>query len=458
MTRSLGIRLLVTAVVAVSGIALLTAAGGSSRADTISTTMKDAGDLDVGNDVRSAGVIIGSIKSIDLVNGAAHVVLQVDPSVLPIHQDATLEVRPVNLLGENYVDLNIGSASSPFMSNAVIPTAHTSDAVTLQDVLNTFQAPTAASLASVVTTLGEGLQGNGGQLATALKKLVPAMTEAKGLGDLLSQQNGVLKDLVGTLSPVANVLATNNGKMLTQLVTSTRDTLTALTAQEGALRQTILDLPGTLDSAQKTLARFGATAQAATPTLHSLRPLTDNLTQVTGELQNFAAAADPALASLNPVLDEANKLLNAAAPILAQLRQVGPDLQNAAHALNPVSRSLLDVHLQDVMDFVRKWALSTNGQDGISHYFRGVVYVTPSTLKALAASLLPSGLNLGTLTSGKTSPLSGLKLPQLTTLTNNLMKGLGLSANSSSTNPLNALGLTSNQEHSLLGQLLGGGN
>ena len=36
------------------------------------------------------------------------------------------------------------------------------------------------------------------------------------------------------------------------------------------------------------------------------------------------------------------------------------------------------------MDFVRKWALSTNGKDSLSHYFRGVVYLTPTALNSIA--------------------------------------------------------------------------
>ena len=67
------------------------------------------------------------------------------------------------------------------MDEAVIPLSRTSSSVTLQDFLSTFQEPTAAGLATVVTGLGEGVQDSGGELALALQRLAPAMGDAARL-------------------------------------------------------------------------------------------------------------------------------------------------------------------------------------------------------------------------------------------------------------------------------------
>jgi phospholipid/cholesterol/gamma-HCH transport system substrate-binding protein len=429
--------------VALVGVNLVSDDSDADR--TITSTLVDAGSLEKGNEVRAAGVQVGQVKDIQLVDGHAKVTLDVDPGVLPLHRDASLVVKPVNLLGENYVDLDAGSASEPFMDSAVIPTDQTKTEVTLQDVLNTFHEPTAASLAAVVTALGEGLEGNGGEAAAAIKALAPAMENAEDLGALLEDQNGVLDALTTRLDPVTGAIAADNGAVLDRLVSSTQTMLSAVTADHEALEQTLVELPGTLRSAQATLREFGGVADEATPTLEAIRPITDDLSQVTAEIQRFADAADPALASLTPVLAHADALLDQAAPAVAELRNASPHLRRTAKSARPVADQLLDRHLGDLMAFVKKWSLSTNGRDGLSHYFRGVFYVTPETLKSLARSLVPASVDVP-VKAGTAKGGQGL-LPNL---------GLGDLGLPGLPGLNDALGLTSQQENDLLGQLLGG--
>lgn len=412
---------------------------------TVVATLADAGSLEPGNEVRAAGVLVGSIEDIALIDGRAQLTLDVDPGVLPLHQDASINVRPVNLLGENYIDLDRGSPSAPLMDDPIIPESQTHHAVTLQDVFNTFRDPNAAALATVVTALGEGMHGSGGHAAAAIKALKPAMTKTGALGALLANQKDVIDQLVARLEPVSRALAANEGRTLDRLVSSTERTLSTVAADHRALDQTLAQLPGTIRSARRTMAELTGAADAATPTLKALRPLTGNLTEITGELDRFADAADPALASLGPVLDHAHRLLDEAAPAVEQLRRAGPELRGVASSARPLGRELLDEHLGDLMAFVRKWSLSTNGEDAISHYFRGVVFVTPGAINDLANSALP-------VQQTRQDPAAVLpKPPKLPSLP--LLSGTD---GQSTRDPANATGLTREQEQSMMGQLLGG--
>jgi phospholipid/cholesterol/gamma-HCH transport system substrate-binding protein len=447
MNRTSVFRGVAAAVVLLSASALvLDTSGEESKDRTVRATIADAGALEKGNDVRVSGVLVGSIGDIELRGAHAVLTLSVDPGVLPLHQDASLKVRPVNLLGESFVDLDPGSDSEPFMERAVIPMSRAEYGVTLQDVLNTFRQPTAAGLAAVLTTLGEGVADSGDETAAAIKALAATMQQTEALGNLLSAQNQTLDGLVTKLDPVSRAIATDKGAVLDRLIGSTRKTLAAVTAEHQALEQTMVELPGTLASARRTLATFAGAAEAGTPTLKAVRPLTGDLEQVTAELRRFADAADPALASLQPVLEHAQTLLEEAAPAVAQLRQAGPSLRRTARSARPLGAELLDAHLEDLMAFVRKWALSTNGRDAISHYFRGVAYVTPNALKDLATSLVPRGVGVPKPKGPKAS--TGPTAP-------GLLSGLGLDL-PKLLSPLNATGLTSQQEQNLVGQLLGG--
>lgn len=438
----------VVAALAVTATAIAVAKGTEQDA-TVVGYFADASPLDPGTEVRAAGVEVGSVDDISLENGLARVTLDVEPSILPLHKDARLRIRPVNVLGEQYVEVHPGSPSQPYMEEAVIPAKRTETAVSLQAVLNTFDDPTANGLAALITTLGEGMRDSGGEAAAAIKALAPAMQRSGELGAVLREQNTVLNQLVDRVNLVAKSLASKNGKSLDRLVGSAERMLTTLATRHEALDSTLSELPATLTEARRTLAELAGVSDAATPTLRSVRPVTDNLSAITAELQRFADAADPALASLHPVLNRADELLKQAAPVAERLRLAGPDLETSAKKLRPLGDELLDDHLGDLMAFVKKWSLSTNGRDALSHYFRGVVHVTPATLRDMTSTLPPeSGDDLG---GGADGPVDPGKL-----LPNSLPGLLADGKGESETDPGNATGLTPKQENSLLGQLLGG--
>jgi phospholipid/cholesterol/gamma-HCH transport system substrate-binding protein len=460
MSRSVVIRI----AAAVVGVLVLVAAGvGTNNGlktggnnTTLVGMFADASPLDNGSDIRMSGVKVGSVTDIQLDNGVAKVTFKVDPSALPVHQDAKLTMRTVNVLGEHYVELDPGSDSKPFLEPQVIPKSQTTTAPGLPEVLNTFDDPTSTALAALVTTLGEGMDSSGGNTAAAIAALAPAMNNTKALGDLLNGQNDVLKQVLDRAQPVASALDAQDGQVLDRLVGNAKTTLSTLSADQQAMGETLDELPATLTDARTTLNHLSAVSDAATPTLQGIRPVTDNLQQITGELHNFSDAADPALQALQPVLQRANSLLDQAAPVVAQIRQAGPNLRSVSKGVRPLSDQLLDQHLGDLMDFVKKWSLSTNGRDGLGHYFRGVIHVTPEVLKNLAASLTP-----GPGASAAQSPAppgqepaappsAALPLPNL----GGFLPGAAPGAAQS--DPNNATGLTSTQEQSLLGQLLGG--
>jgi len=449
MSRPVVLRV-VAAIVAVLALAAAgVRIGGPGQTDesTVVGYFTDAGPLNQGADVRAAGVKVGQVSDITLQNGRARVALEVDPAVLPLHQNARLAIRPVNLLGEYYVELDAGSPQRDFMTVPEVPVERTEVAVGLQDVINTFNDPTSTGLASLLTTLGDGMHDNGARAAAAIKALAPAMRRTDDLAGVLREQNAVLNELVDQVQPVARGLAASDGKALDRLVGSTDRTLSTLAANHDALNATLAELPSTVVEARRALRELDGAASSATPTLKSIRPVTDNLTAITGELRRFADAADPALASLTPVLHRAEVLLDRAAPAVAQLRKAGPDLAGTAKNLRPVGDQLLDQHLGDLMAFVKKWSLSTNGRDALGHYFRGVAYVTPETLADLASAIAPA--NDAGLPEKLADPKQALRDPKKL-LPDVLPSGAGGS------DPGNATGLSPEQEQSMLNQLLGG--
>jgi phospholipid/cholesterol/gamma-HCH transport system substrate-binding protein len=424
---------------------------------TVVALFTDASPLTTGSVVSAHGVQVGSVSAVSLDHGDARVTMTLDKSVLPLHTDAQATIRPVSLLGESYVSLNPGSASAPLMpAPAVIPVRQTSSSVTLQQILNTLNDPTSTALAALISTLGEGMQGNGANVASALRALAPAMTDTSALASVLDQQNALLNQLIDDATPVADSVADNRGRSLDQLVGSAQQALATVSANRQAVSTALTLLPATLSKAERTLTALTGAAQATTPTLQSVRPVTDNLTDISAELHQFADAANPALASLGPVLDRASTLLNQALPVVSTLKAGTPNLYTASGQLTRLGLTVVN-NLGDLISFATGWAMCTSGYDTISHYFRGVADIDVNTLKELVPNLVP-GL----------SALGGTPAPPTSGGATSGGAAGGTGASSSTTAPVagqpsssppgpdNATGLSQQQEQSLFNQLLGG--
>lgn len=377
---SSAVALVAAAVVAVTTIGASSPDAGAAEQVRILARFTDASPLLDGNDVRLKGVKVGEIAGMRVVDGVAQVVMDVDRTVLPLHTDSRATIRPVTLLGERFVDLDRGTPEAPVMDAAEeIPVERTGQATDLDQVLDVVDDPTGEALGAFVGVLGDGLNGNGQNVDDALKALEPAMTRTDDLAAILSEQNDTLNSLVDSLEPVASSLATDDGKALDRLVGSAHGLLGTAATNQDDLRATLQELPGTLGSARTTLGELAGTAREAGPTLAALRPTTDNLQQVSRELIAFADSADPALASLDPVLDEAQSLFDELRPVATSLREQGPDTVDTVTGAEPLVRDLTE-NRGNVMEFLKRWALTTNAKDGLTHYFRAFTDVTPMTV------------------------------------------------------------------------------
>lgn len=72
--------------------------------------------LDEKTRVKIAGVDVGIVKSIELFNGRAKIKLRIDPDIR-IYQNAAASIRSTGLLGDKYLNINIGSPDSPLLKD-----------------------------------------------------------------------------------------------------------------------------------------------------------------------------------------------------------------------------------------------------------------------------------------------------------------------------------------------------
>jgi phospholipid/cholesterol/gamma-HCH transport system substrate-binding protein len=245
-------------------------------------------------------------------------------------------------------------------------------------------------------------------------------------------------------------------------------TLGAVAANRRATNDTLAELPGTLASARRTLGHLGDAADNGTGVLRDIRPMTDNLVDVSRELHDFADAANPALASLPDALHRLDAMLDEARPVVDDLRGAAADLHSVSGSVHDLGHQVLThrpgqaSQLENLMTGVADWAMATSGYDGLSHYFRAVLVLAPSAgLNTGVGALPPLTPNppfnpVPTDPNGQSGPPGSPRLPFLP-------GGPNLDAPDASGraepkgDPNSASGLTPQQESNLFDQLLGGG-
>jgi len=235
--------------------------------------------LHLGSPVRIAGVNVGTVTAVKRVSGspsAAVATMAIQSTALPIHADATADIRPrLFLEGNFYVDLHPGTPTAPVVgSGAILPASQTSGPVQLDRVLSALRANTRVDLQTVLRGLGRSLNGR----PTAAEDLtqdpsVRGLTAGQALNLSLQYAAGAFKastivnaallgqqphDLSGAVAGSAHTfhaLASVQNR-LQDLVTSFNATMGALAARQQDLSTTIALLPPTLRAADVRIRTF----------------------------------------------------------------------------------------------------------------------------------------------------------------------------------------------------------
>ena len=268
-----------------------------------------------GQTVRVAGVDIGEVKDVELVDGQGVVSFEIERDYLPIYRDATVLMRPTTGLKDMFFDLDPGSrAAGEFEEGETIPMTNTLPDVNLDEVLEALDSDTQAYLRMLLVGAGEGLDGNGKRLGKLLGTLGPIQDDLSTLNEEVSKRRAELASLVHSF----NLLTTRVGKVeseLTKLVSSSRQALGAIAERDPDVQRLVARLPGTLEQAETTLTNLAEFAKILGPTFNSLRPFARNLPELNESNIQLAESSTPV------VRDQIRPFVRAARGPLPDLRK-----------------------------------------------------------------------------------------------------------------------------------------
>jgi phospholipid/cholesterol/gamma-HCH transport system substrate-binding protein len=254
----------------------------TAQSYTLRVPLDSAAGLYEGSDVEIAGARAGRIDALRLQDGVAIASIRIDPQYAPVHSDATVTLRPKSLLGEKYLALDPGKASSTLGSGAQLPRTHVAAAVDLQDVFNTFDQPTRDKLQVAIDELGGGLAGEGMVQNRGISAGSQDLTDLAAVADQLAQRDRDLRDVIGALSQVTSELAQSDRRtQLGQLIKNTEALMKTLADQDAqiqrALGQTNTALSRTDVALQGTGGNLNNINHSLATTVHDANQLTSDL-------------------------------------------------------------------------------------------------------------------------------------------------------------------------------------
>jgi phospholipid/cholesterol/gamma-HCH transport system substrate-binding protein len=192
----------------------------------------DATGLVKGDDVRIAGVKVGSVEGISIVDRTRAMVtfsVQTDTALM---QSTHADIRYRNLVGQRYIALTneIGS-TGVLKPGSTIPTSHTSPALDLTVLFNGFKPLFQALSPSDVNELSyeiiQVFQGQGGTLNGML-------AHTASITQTLADRDRVIGHLITNLNSVLAHVGDRN-RQLNQLITTFRDFVGGLKRDRGAI-------------------------------------------------------------------------------------------------------------------------------------------------------------------------------------------------------------------------------
>lgn len=300
---------------------LITVIGNISFAPsrTYTAEFHDATQVEPGDQVRLAGVKVGTVKSLHIVDrNLAAVSFSVENSV-PLSATAKIRIQYQNLIGQRYLailEAPEGPAQAP---DQAIPATRTIDALNLTDLFNgfkpLFQALTPDQVNKLSFEMIQTLQGESG----TLRQL---MINTAQLTTTIADKDAVIGQVVDNFNAV---LATVDSRdtQLTTLISNFRDLMTGLSdnrttisrtlpniasllnATSGLLRQTRPPLTSDIAHLRTLATKVGATKGRLNSVLHRLPHKLSILTRTAsyGSWFNFyLCGADVQLTLLGQIL------------------------------------------------------------------------------------------------------------------------------------------------------------
>jgi phospholipid/cholesterol/gamma-HCH transport system substrate-binding protein len=396
------------AVVAAIVLVLVLAGGGSA---TYYLTFPEAGQLVRGDQVQVGGVPVGSIKDITLLhNYQVRIKINVESSLVPLHQGTTAEIRVPSLssVANRYIALSPGPNNRPSLpSGSTLPITSTHGVVDLDQLFGIFNVKTRKGLQQFVQGSAEQYSGVAPELQKDVRYFPPALA---ALDHVLAEIGGDQETFSNFLveSAKATTVLAGRSQQLTELISHADTSFAAIGSQQANFTAGLKALPVTFRQGNHFFNELPQTLADLTRLVDASKPAAPLLGPFVSKLRPLVTTATPVVSNFNEAISKpgsSNDLTEAALalPEIAKtLTTASPDNVRALEESVPIT-ALFGPYTPDLEGFLRAFGQSSAYYDANGHYAR-VTGMFPdfelgaeNTLKPANPSQVVQGLKTGQL-------------------------------------------------------------
>jgi phospholipid/cholesterol/gamma-HCH transport system substrate-binding protein len=351
---------------------------GGNGGHTYKLQFETGGQLVRGNEVLVGGQPIGTVDDLTLTDdGLAEVQITVDQQ---LHEGTTAVVRSTSLSGiaNRYVSVSPGpnTEGTELEDGATLSSADTTAPVDLDQLFNSLDEETRASLQNVIQGSATLYAGNTEGARAAYKYFAPALQSTQRLLAELNRDSRTLSQFFVSGADVLGAVAERRSD-LSALTANANEALGAIAVENASLDRSLAALPPALRQANTTFVNLRAALDDLDSLVNTAKPATEDLAPFLRDLRPVAERAVPVVSDLRDVVGKpgpGNDLTDVLrlAPRVEELANIASDEGIDAINESEPNIELFRSYSPDLMAAIAKLGQVTAFYDGNGHYARAL--------------------------------------------------------------------------------------
>lgn len=356
---------------------------------TLTLVMPSADQSFVGGQVLIKGQPVGSVTSIGVKDNQALVKVAIDSKFAPLPAGTKATITWQSVLGARVVSLTPGKATNPPLPSGYTVTGNT-EAVDVDQLLATLDAPTRAHLQTMIGSLNGLLSGaeNQQNINTTIRQAGPTFQAIGQLVQSVGEDGPAIRQLITQLHGVTSTVSARDTNLI-NTINQLNQLTSEMSTRQQQLSQTIAELPTTISNATNALNNVATPVSNTRSLLRALEPATAQLPTIARLANPVLTDAEPALALLPSTLKSADQLLQKTPSLVSDVNATLPDVTSALRTANPMV-AFLRPYTPELVGWLSNWNGVFGSMDGSGHYARALITTSASSLDELPS--VPPGM------------------------------------------------------------------
>lgn len=331
-----------------------------------------------GDEVQVGGVPVGSVKTIELTsNDKPRVTIEVQSSLLPLHQGTTAQVRVPSLtsVADRYIALTPGPNNMPVLpSGSTLPMSATQSPVDLDELFNTLNPQTRKGLEEFINGSATQYQGVGKEINAATPYFSPALSATNHVFQELTREESTFTSFIVESAKALETLADHRPE-LSSLVRNAGTTFGAIASQAHSFETGLKALPEALHEGNQAFSELPQTITALRHLVNVSKPNTKTLALFFSRLRGLLDEATPVSAQLASAFSKPgpnNDLTNFAEDVpglYKSLQTASPDNVKALNESVPIT-NFFGPYAPDLIGLFRTFGQVAGYRDANGQYVR----------------------------------------------------------------------------------------